>query len=142
MKPEHLLYLREIGMSRAAVSRAEYLHEIIQRAAPFEIEDVFVNDSVSDEGIRSQQSLWFFGADRVTEFKNMMTNVAFDFVSLAQNQMWIDVSAHEYDFDEVTDNSRLSVTTVIRDRLGFQFKAVRNNCPYLTTILRTRISVV
>ncbi|MDZ4057706.1 MAG: hypothetical protein U1D69_12235, partial [Polynucleobacter sp.] len=81
MKEQHLAYFRDIGMSRAAISRAIDLHDLLQRVSPIDVEDVFVNDIISEEGVRTQESLWLFGENRVSEFKNMLTVVNFDFLN-------------------------------------------------------------
>jgi len=142
MSEDHVDYFLDIGMSQVAINRANYLRDLLQRVSPSKIEDIFISDSISEEGIRSQESMWCFGSGRVTEFKNMMTSVNFDFMSLEIRPVWVDVVSQDYDFEEVNDKSRLVVNTVIRHPMGMALKATRNNCPHLTRIMQRWLSVL
>lgn len=133
-------YFREITMTDAAIARANEIIDDILHIRSSEVELVFVCDQIAGEGRRTQNSLWLFTRDYVSEAKNFMTAKTFDYVSTPICNHLVDVSITDFDWKNTTDNSSMLVRTFFTDaRTGMAFNAVRNNCFFLAELVKSRL---
>lgn len=141
MNEQHFAYLAEIGTTRVARDRAQTMWSIVHGLFGSELKEIFVNDYVTDEGVRTFSNIWFFTDEYFAECRDFIERTHFDRTDYLERIQWIDIEAISYDMGEnTTDTSRLMVEARMNDNLTMTFKSARNNCKYLRDLVAGRLS--
>ncbi len=140
MKKEFIQYILTIGMTDSLIHRVEELYNLYSRITDKLPDDIFVSEYIDKEGARHYENLWFFSGRYWMEAKNFLTKIDFDQANFEDYIRYWEVTASDYDFSRANDKSRLSVIVQTDIDLEAEFKASKENCDFLKTILLKRIS--
>jgi len=142
MNDEFNQYLDLIELSSATIKeRVELVYRYASKLCPEEIETIFVSDYIKEDGSREYESLFFFSKSFVMEIRDFRSSAEQD-IDLAHCGGWISyfrVYLKEYDLVKATHNSRMKLDCFNNDTISFSFKAARNNCATLNSILEKYI---
>ncbi|HET6309680.1 MAG TPA: hypothetical protein VFH00_01600 [Candidatus Nitrosotalea sp.] len=129
-------YCIGLGMPKALIERAKLIHALYGKLGINDISDVFISEYVKEDGERSFENLWFFADKHVMEAKQFATEIDLD-MAPSTVVSYIDLKQTEYDLEHSTGASRLFVTATLPLGMGvgLTFKASRENCDYLKTIV-------
>jgi len=138
MKENFIVYLKKIGLDEEAIKRIEEIYVLFNQTFNYEIEDIFVEDSIDSIGNRKYNHLQFFS-------KNNIFFDAVDFLSEYDYNIYrfnkissVHISTSNYNFKESTKSSRLTVELLfneISSETDYSFEATRENCDALRDIL-------
>ena len=135
MKAEFHDYLTEIEMSTPLIQRVEHFHDLYTNLLVTEPTHIFVTDLISEDDLRSYDSLWFFNDSQALEAHRFVDDEAFDLGGVSEVTLWrIDQEA--FVANEATSESRLKVTFSSRDGISGDLRATGNNCDYLWRLVR------
>jgi hypothetical protein len=133
-------YFSDLGVSQVVRSRVERFFKIYRSLFPgITFEDIFISNSVDENGKFVFGSLWIWAGERWFEARNFQLQDKFDAMHTSGVRYWI-ISSEKYDMDEeVTDESRLSIEATFTNQLKGDFAATGINCIYLDRIIRSRL---
>jgi len=138
MKKEFGDYLESIGLTDVIIKRIEVVYQFYEKTLgklDDEIQDIFVTDYISKDGMRQYENLWFFGKNYFMEAKLFLNQDDFDISPSAKKIDWIQVKKQDYDFVKANEKSRLYVNLLFLSKAGTaSFKASEDNCDYLKEI--------
>jgi len=144
MKAEFSDYFTSIGMPGPFIRRLEALFEQITFLCPEEIDFVFINDYIQEDGVREYDSALFFSKRYVLEAKQFSTESSVDIAIYGDNITYLQIEAEAYNYpsDEPTEKSRLNCIVRLgadSSDLGFELKASKENCRHLVVIIESVI---
>jgi hypothetical protein len=132
MKDSFVTYLESVGMTAPLIARVEQIYAFYDRhIIPNQLADVFVSEYVDSAGLREYDSLIFFTEAFVVEAKQFVHEDDFDVSILRKQVTYIEIRKQDYDYEQATDASRLSVTFTLRSGITGEMKASRANCDHL-----------
>jgi len=138
MKAEFVSYLDSVGLSSDTVkNNVESIYQYASILCPEEIADIFVCDFIKDDGSREYESLWFFSPNYMMEVRNFRSDRQYD-IDLARSKGWIAyyrTYAKDYDFKRASSESRMTIEALNNDTVNMEWKASRDNCDKLKSIL-------
>lgn len=140
MKDEFVDYARSIGLGDPLIAQVERFHRWGSELVSEEIQGIFIDDFVQEDGTRIYGGVWFFTEEYVMETGVLTTDLSFDCVPTKGRVVRWDITVSDYDFGQATTKSRMSL------RVDFPWigingtmRATHKNCEQLTTILRKHI---
>ncbi len=139
MKREFAEYLASIGISTALRERIEAIQLVCAKICPEEIVDIFVNEYITEDGTRHYQGLDLFSRHYLISVNQFVTTDDLHIAPLYKKILSFEVSKQEYDFDKATEKSRLYLKFHTTTKGEGEFKASKENCTYLTKIMRKYI---
>lgn len=138
MKAEFRKYFRDIGIQEPLEERIKTIHEFFSEICQDEIEDVFVNEYVKEDGSREFHSVRFLS-------KNY-SMAASDFISKDDFRMGpiggirnFRLQKKDFDFKKATEKSRMTIDIMFASGVRSPYKASGVNCEYLTKIFHKYI---
>jgi len=110
MKEEFYRYLESVGITKVLISRIEYLYNVLNSLIDEELEDIFINEYIKEDGSRQYEHLKYFTKNYFISAINFI-NLDNYSISLKTSEMsLIKLESINYDFKEATTNSRLTLT--------------------------------
>ena len=139
MNKEFFDYLKDISVSDVVIARIKLIIQECQMLSPGKIQDIFMNDFITDDGTREYDSLYLFTDSFVMEAKQFTTTDDYD-LTLIKNTIYY-WTLNKKDFDLVTpsEKSRLYIRINLESAMGAEFKGSKNNCIYLMQIFKKYI---
>lgn len=138
MKSEHVQYLQSLGLSEILIERAKAVEVFYKTITNHEIDDVVVSEYLQPDGSRVYEGFWLFAGGYVLEAKSFAANDDYDLAPIKKSVRYWNIKKTDYDFNEATDNSRLTVrATLGMGGLGgvsIEIKASKKNCDHLKAI--------
>lgn len=135
MKAEHENYLKAIGLTPTAIGRVEFLLKELELVIEHDALDIFVIDSYDETNVRRYHYLWIFAADFLTEFKDFMAKVDFDFVP-HKGPLYVAITYENLSLGQESDKSRMALQVLWSTNLRAELRACGNNCGYLRKIVQ------
>jgi len=140
LKAEIIKYLDAIGIKKLIQERIEEIYEFYSRICPEDIEDIFINEYIKEDGTRVYDALRFYSKNftmLATDFLHMDT--FFFAANMAEKPLSIMIEKKDYDFKKANVKSRMNVKiywtiTPVPSIL----KASKENCDYLKTLIEKR----
>ena len=132
-------YLNDIDISRVLLNRVIEIYNFYRDICPETIQDIFITDTIGQDGERIYENLWFFSKSHMMESKNFITKDDFDFSSFKDKGYRWEIVKTSYDFNTSTEKSRLYIrffTSILSMNVYADLKASKNNCDYLRDIFR------
>ena len=132
-------YAQLLGLTPPLVERLQVGARAIEALLSQEIVDCFVSEQEgTGEGSPIYETAWFFVGTNVLELW-LSGALRFDCVALDRLIRW-DVTARDFAFAGVSDESELSVELAFTSSLGGSLHATGRNCERLEHVLRERIA--
>lgn len=136
MRANFVVYLQSIGMTTPLIKRVEQIYSFYDKhIAPDQIMDIFVSEYTESDGTREYDSLVFFGGPFVVEAKRFVHEDDFDVSILRKQVLYLEIRKQDYDYEQATDASRLSITFTLGSGLNGELKASRANCDHLRDLI-------
>jgi len=139
VKDAFLQYLKGISLTDVLINRIEKVISSYQQFYPEEIVDIYVSEFITEDGIREYDSLWLFSEKYCMEATKFITNDDFDITPLKNQIHYIRIKKQEYDFNGITEKSRLTIQISLEYPLSGDLKGSKENCDYLMKILTKHI---
>jgi hypothetical protein len=121
-------YLAEIGMNDLLMERVSTLRDLYAAIQVEELSDIFVNETLTAEGDRIFDSVWFFTSSYVME--SLLSGDTFDSVRIDRIVRW-EITLSDYDWKEANESSRLSISLTFPEGITGSLRATHKNCDYL-----------
>ena len=134
MKPEHVKYLNDIGITDLFEDKAKAIYSFYNKIYPDSIQDIFVSEYIDEEGKRQYENLWFFTSTAFMESKNFLTEDNIDAAPYSKKFRHWTIEKKEYEFEVTTDNSRMKLIVTFSTGVSGELKASGNNCAHLKEI--------
>lgn len=135
MEKKFIDYLENIGLTKLYSERVIKIYNFYQENCPELIEDIFITDYITEEGLREYENLWFFSANYIMEAKGFIKNDDLDIDVLTGNVVSWRLMKDKFDLkEEPTDQSRMNLIVSLNRRSYCDLKASRENCQYLVEI--------
>ncbi len=134
MKDIFFQYLEDIGITtQALIKRIEEMHDFYRKICPEEFEDIFLEDIINKSKERDFVGLSFFSKNYCLSSANFLSEDTFVMVSNHREIIALEIKPKNYDFEEATEFSRMTVdaSEVVS---GWAGKATGKNCKYLKEI--------
>ena len=102
-------------------------------------EEVFVS-TMAGQGTTDYVGVWLFTPKLVVEIRNPLSQrrIQYEIARLKDSVDWIRLDAHDYEFKEPSESSRLDLEFTTKDGLSKVLSANGEGCRYLMKIYRTR----
>lgn len=141
MKVEFQEYLNSIGIIGNLIERIEEIYNFYLEICPEEIEDIFINEYISEDGSREYESVWFFSDNYVMEAQNITKNDAdaFDCLRIKNSIIRWEIKKQDYDFHEFSGKSRFNINTRFTNGIIGDMKSSQQNCNHLKEIFQKYI---
>lgn len=137
MKKDFEQYLNGIGIVDLFYERTELVVQFYERLYPDEIKDIFVCEYIDNEGKRQYESLWLFSSRAIMmEAKRFLTDDDFDATPFSKRIVYWKVNKTEFDFENPTEKSRLTVEFHLVHNISGTLKASKENCNNLYHVLK------
>ena len=136
MKKAFQTYLKSIGFAKPLLQRATVIMSFFEDQCGYRVEDIFVDEYLSEDGGRNYEAINFFTRDAILTAQNFTNEDDYSMwrpVSMEIHRMTI--TKKEYDFEEAIPASRLNIEVSI-GLGGAEFKASGENCTHLWTIFK------
>ena len=134
MNPNFEQYLSTIGIPTAIKSRVEEVCEFYTEICSEELLDIFISDYIKDDRSREYTSIWFFSETFGMEAKQFVTEDDFDITPLKDKIVYCDVKKSRYDFNEATDESRMTINFILNTGVNGYMQASGKNCDHMKII--------
>jgi hypothetical protein len=128
-------YLSQFNFSAAFSTRIEIAYNFYRVICPEEITAVHISDYFREDGSRDFESLWFFTDSFAMEAHTFLSADDFDIVTMKDRIVHLQVKRQDYDSTKVTESARLFVSVAFAVGFSGTFKAARENCNNLNTIM-------
>lgn len=135
MKAEFLSYLSSISATDQVMGRVELILNFYKEVCPEDIKDIFICETIKSDGNIEYQSLWLFSEKYAMEAKNFLIQDDFDIMPINKLITYCDVQKTEYDFNNISEGSRLFVKVSVTHMINGEFRASKANCNFLKTII-------
>lgn len=139
MKNEWAKYLDSIGIKDLFLKRVEEILVFYQTVYPDHIEDIFITEYLDADGNRQYESLWLFSETAVMEAKRFLKDDDFDFTPLKEQVEYWNIKKTEYDFQDASPKSRMTLLFVLATGISCILKASRENCDHLKSLFLKHI---
>lgn len=127
-------YLSELGMGNILIDKVEESFLFFETNFIEEIEDIFVEEYITQDGSREYISVQFFSSEHVFEVQNfMITNelTCFPYINCINT---IHIIKEDYDFNEANDNSKFEIKYSTDRGTITTLKSSKRNCDHLKNI--------
>jgi len=133
-------YLREVDItSRTLLKRIEFIYILCSDMCLDEIEDIFVDDYIKEDGTREYEGLWFFSNVYCLEAKKFLTTIDLDITPIKKRINYWTVTAQDFDFKKASEKSRLNLRFKLIQDIRGELKASKGNCNSLQAIINKYI---
>lgn len=125
-------------MGTPLIERTEKILGYVRQLLPEEPRYIFVSEYRDDEGNRNYESLWVLSDNFISEAKQFVSQSEFDLTSLSGGLTRILISNHEFEFENASESSRLSVYVNLGNTgsaITGSFRASGTNCNDLNQVL-------
>ncbi|MGB9978851.1 hypothetical protein [Methanobacterium sp.] len=139
MKENFYKYLLDIGITKTYGKKVEEIYNFYKNVCLEPIEDVFITDYITEDQLREYESLWFFSKNYAMEAKRFIKEYDLDMSPISKVTRW-EIKKKDYDFENATEKSRMSLHFSSDIGITFNFKASKENCDYLKKIFNTYIN--
>lgn len=140
MRKEFIGYLKSVGITETLYKKIETVYEFYRKICPDEITDIFITDYIKEDGSREYENLWFFSEKYCMEAKQFITKDDFDMTPIKKRVVYWTIRKQDYDFEKVTEKSRLYIRFDTENRVIGELKASKENCHYLKDIILKHIA--
>jgi hypothetical protein len=131
-------YLESINASEVIGRRVEHLYGKLTALVPAQhVPYVFISNFLDNENNLAWQSLWFYGPEFCSEFRDFQLEEKFDWVRIPQVRRW-EITCENFDMISATTNSRFALKWTIGGVTG-ALTAVGANCDHLLHFLRETV---
>lgn len=135
MKEEFIKYLNAIGITTESLhKRIEQIYKECLEVCPEEIDDIFVEEYIKDDGSREIENVDFFSENYQFSANNFLTKDNYNLVRLKNKVILIKIHKQNYDLNKATEKSRINIHVTLEGMLGGDLKASKENCDYLKDI--------
>lgn len=135
MKAEFEEYFKLIGINAVDyLKRIETIIEVHSNICQEEINDIFVDEYIKEDGTRDYSDISFFSNEYNFAAIRFLTE---DNFVLTKRMKYVDaiiIKKKNYDFKKATENSRLNIEIRYNSDLHGIFKASKENCDHLKHI--------
>ena len=129
-------YLTDVGItSDAYLNRVRLLYELCSDICPEEIEDMFVEDYIKEDGTREYDDISFFSKTYVVGAYKFLTQIKFAISPIAKRLTYLNILVQEFDFQKASEKSRINVGFKTVQGIDGNYKAAKKNCIYLQAII-------
>jgi hypothetical protein len=115
-------------MNDLLMERVSTLRDLYAAIQVEELSDIFVNETLTAEGDRIFDSVWFFTSSYVME--SLLSGDTFDSVRIDRIVRW-EITLSDYDWKEANESSRLSISLTFPEGITGSLRATHKNCDYL-----------
>ncbi len=136
MKENFEKYLRAIGITKPLAERIGIIYDFFLEIHPFEIDDIFVEEYLKEDGTRIYENLIFVSKKIYVEATRFIERDKMLIIPIYKKIISYGIEKQDYDFKTVTAKSRLKINfSTPRTIPGeVSLKASRENCEYLKDI--------
>ncbi|CAN5634422.1 hypothetical protein BH10ACT7_BH10ACT7_31810 [soil metagenome] len=128
-------YLESVGASSVIGERVTKLYGILTLLIPSDrVPHIYISNVLDEERNLQWKSLWFYGPDYCSEFKDFQWSQSFDGMSMSPVIRW-ETTLENYDLVQAASDSKLSLKWSVGD-LGGSLTAVGTNCNHLVELIR------
>lgn len=131
-------YLKEFNLLDTPLQ--ERINEIINymvKISPEEIKDVFISEYITSEGQKVYENLWGITESFVLEAKNFRAEIDIDLTKYTNKLNYMQLKTESYDFENVNQNSRMTLYLHITHGFSASFKATGLNCRKLDYLIKS-----
>lgn len=133
-------YLNDIDITtRAYLKRVELIYTLCSDICPEEIEDIFIEDYIKEDGTREFDDITFFSKRYCVSAHSFLSKINLAISPITKRITFWGVTAQDFDFKESSERSRLNVYIKTVQGADGDFKATRGNCTYLQAIINKYI---
>lgn len=133
-------YLKGVDIvTRTLLKRIEFMYILCSDMCPEEIEDIFIDEYIKEDGTREYEDLNFFSKRYCLCAKNFLTKIQFIAAPMAKRIAIWRVTAQDFDFKKATEKSRLNISFKLLEDIDCEFKATKDNCHSLQAIIKKYI---
>ena len=134
-------YLNDIGIvTRTMIDRIEYIYTLCKDMTTEEFDDIFIEDSINQDGTREYDVVNFFSKHYIVSANNFLNKVDIIIGPLVKRIINWSIKAQDFNFKKATIKSRLYLDVQIyADETFLNLKATGNNCRYMQTIINKYI---
>src|SRR3990170_4856177 len=129
-------YLRTLGMGDLLRERVATIQRTVKAICPEGLKYIFVSEYIQEDGSRQYEVLHFFSDNYAVEAKNFLTENMFEIEKIGHSIVNLLFDSQEFDLQLPTEKSRLRVRYYTATNLQADFKASRENCTHLLTIVQ------
>ncbi len=135
MKENFEKYLHAISITKPLAERIGIIYDFFLETHPFEIDDIFVEEYLQEDGTRIYEHLMFFSKKVYVEATQFIQRDKFLIIPIYKQIISYGIEKQDYDFKTVTAKSRLNITFSSTAVPGaILLKASKENCEYLKDI--------
>lgn len=136
MKEDFKEYLMDLDMKNTLIDRVEKIMMFFEEVYPAkDVEDIFVEEYITQHGSREYGSLQLFSNDLIFEAKNFAKDMDdFSYYPLNNHIKLIRITKEKYDFLKATPDSRFNLYFNIDSEVFYELKSTQENCDHLKTI--------
>lgn len=138
---EFVKYFEELGLGTRAIEIIEKHYSFYKDFLKVEIQDVFVSETIDQEGNRNYLSLWFINERQFMEIKNFLSHDDYDMDNI-EIKNWNLEKSNLDDLEKANDKSRIHLKAYISDVRLVDFKSSGNNCIHLLNIFKKYIAQI
>jgi hypothetical protein len=143
MREAFIAYLRTVGLnSDAALKRAREAFDRCSLMCPEEIEDIFVEEYIKDDGTREIESLECFSGSYWISSAAFLTQEGSALVYIKKNIKAYRVEVADYAMKKASEKSRLRVDILVLGSAieeSGSLKASKENCEHLWRIVEKHV---
>jgi hypothetical protein len=139
MEQRFISYLESIGITGTLVNRIESILSFYQDICSSKIEDIFVSEYLTEDGLRQYENLWLFSKKSAMEAKQFVTGDNYDDSVFNKKIIRWELSKIDYDFNKATEKSRAFLNIMIGGAVSGVFKASKENCDQLLMVFKKHI---
>jgi hypothetical protein len=135
MKKDMLDYCHSIGLTEPFLERIKYLYKMVVEVIKEEPVEFLIEEYINGEGVRTYTDVSFFCENYWIEINQFLTDDKLLIHKIGQHVIAINIAKQDYDFKKATERSRLNVEIMCDNHFGGNYKASKENCDYLWTII-------
>lgn len=142
MEKNFSLYLNEIKVPKPLQEKIEEMINYFKKILSKEkLENIFLCNSLSENGTYDYTSLWLFFDDAVCEAKNFLKMIDYDYMSISQTQFkyWNIKSDIDNQFESFNEKSKIMLHIDFTNGLLWELSACGENCRFLYDLFKTYI---
>ncbi len=129
-------YFNVLGIDATKRMRIRVIFDFYKSISEDEIIDIFINTRINKDSETVFDSLFFFTEKSVMEAKSFLTKDQFDLDFLKERVAYWEITKENYDFENATADSRLSIFAKLKRPSVLNLTAEGNNCDELRRIFK------
>lgn len=133
MEEKFCKYLKDIKVPTPLQNKIEEMINYFESILTEKLENIFLCNTLNEDGTYDYTSLWLFFEDSVCEAKNILKVIDYDYMSTSQTQFkyWNIKSDIDNQFKDFTEKSRINLHIDFVNGLLWELYSCGNNCKYL-----------